>query len=178
VAFLARDLEPGTRPDVRGGVADPEFVLPGVDRQALALVEEGQLCRAEFDFDPRSLARFEEDALETAQLLDRARQGWVPVVAVELHHFVAGAVADVLDALYDALREQDWERARQLRNIRLPYQRLREVTGADNALPGAMSVPVVEKGPELAGLNGGAVREPIRPLGDAELDDNIERLIG
>jgi 4-hydroxy-tetrahydrodipicolinate synthase len=91
-------------------------------------------------------------------------------------------------ALYDALCEENWDRARQLRNICLPYQRLREVTGTDNTLPGAMSVPVVKKGLELAGLNGGAVREPIRPLGDAEreraerlyaeLDDNIERLIG
>jgi len=91
-------------------------------------------------------------------------------------------------ALYDALESGDWQRARELRNICLPYQRLRDATGADNTLPGAMSVPVVKKGLELAGLNGGTVREPIRPLGEAErqraeelyaeLDDNIDRLIG
>jgi 4-hydroxy-tetrahydrodipicolinate synthase len=51
-----------------------------------------------------------------------------------------------------------------------------------------MSVPVVKKGLELAGLYGGHVREPIRPLGEAEgdraeelyaeLDDRIGQLIG
>jgi len=91
-------------------------------------------------------------------------------------------------ALYDALREEDWERARRLRDLCLPYQRLRDATGPNNTLPGAMSVPVVKKGLELAGLNGGTVREPIRPLGEderrraeelyAELDDGIERLVG
>jgi 4-hydroxy-tetrahydrodipicolinate synthase len=90
-------------------------------------------------------------------------------------------------ALYDALREEDWGRARELRDICLPFQRLREATGPDNTLPGAMSVPVVKKGLELAGLHGGHVREPLRPLGDAErdraetlyaeLDDHIDRLI-
>jgi len=91
-------------------------------------------------------------------------------------------------ALYDALRAEDWDRARKLRDLCLPYQRLREATGPDNTLPGAMSVPVVKKGLELAGLHGGHVREPIRPLGDAErdraeelyarLDDGIDRLLG
>ena len=90
--------------------------------------------------------------------------------------------------LFDALAEGDWERARTLRNICMPFQRLRDETGADNSIPGAVSVSVVKKGLELAGLHGGAVREPIRPLsGENErraeelynqLDDNIARLIG
>ncbi|GAA0237468.1 dihydrodipicolinate synthase family protein [Halobacterium noricense] len=90
--------------------------------------------------------------------------------------------------LFDALSSGDWEYARQLRNICLPYQNFRGETGQNNALPGAISVPAVKKGLDLAGLNGGLVREPIVPLSVEEerraedlyqqLDDDIERLIG
>lgn len=66
--------------------------------------------------------------------------------------------------LYDALRNGNWERARRLRNICLPYQGLREGTGEDNSIENAVSVPIVKKGLELAGLHGGHVREPIRQL--------------
>ncbi|UPM44307.1 dihydrodipicolinate synthase family protein [Halocatena salina] len=90
--------------------------------------------------------------------------------------------------LYDALSTGDWERACQLRNICLPYQNFRDETGQENEIEGAISVSAVKKGLELAGLNGGSVREPIRPLADEEerkaerlydqLDDDIESLIG
>ncbi|WP_128906729.1 dihydrodipicolinate synthase family protein [Halorubrum amylolyticum] len=90
--------------------------------------------------------------------------------------------------LFDALSDGDWERARALRDICLPYQRLRDETGQNNALAGAISVPAVKKGLELAGLYGGEVREPIRPLPPEtadraeaiydELDGEIDRLIG
>jgi len=89
--------------------------------------------------------------------------------------------------LFDALSSGDWERARTLRNICLPYQNFRDRTGQNNAIAGAISVPAVKKGLELAGLHGGSVREPIRPLASEEetraeeiygqLDDDISRLI-
>lgn len=89
--------------------------------------------------------------------------------------------------LFDALSNGDWKRARTLRNACLPYQNFREECGLNNDIPGAVSVPAVKKGLELAGLHSGAVREPIRPLTEADeqraeelyakLDDDIERLI-
>ena len=89
--------------------------------------------------------------------------------------------------LYDALKSEDWEHARRLRNACLPYQNLREETGLNNSISGAISVPVVKKGLELAGLHGGHVREPIEPLSDAdaaraerlyqELDQQISELV-
>lgn len=89
--------------------------------------------------------------------------------------------------LFAALQNEEWERARELRNICLPYQNFRNETGQDNVLPGAISVPAVKKGLDMAGLHGGTVREPIRPLTPAEerhaedlyeqLDDDIDRLI-
>ncbi|WP_313692488.1 dihydrodipicolinate synthase family protein [Halorarum halobium] len=90
--------------------------------------------------------------------------------------------------LFDALTAENWERARELRNICLPYQEFRDRTGQNNTLGGAVSVPAVKKGLELAGLHGGNVRKPIRPLSAEdeaeaeaiyrELDDDISRLVG
>ncbi|MBV0925935.1 dihydrodipicolinate synthase family protein [Halomicroarcula limicola] len=89
--------------------------------------------------------------------------------------------------LFEALSNGNWERARTLRNICLPYQNFRDRTGQDNSIAGAISVPAVKKGLDLAGMHGGSVREPIRPLSSSEvqeatdiyneLDDNIARLI-
>ncbi|GGL39047.1 dihydrodipicolinate synthase family protein [Halarchaeum grantii] len=89
--------------------------------------------------------------------------------------------------LYDALVAEDWDRARKLRDACLPYQQFREQTGQNNTIAGAVSVPAVKKGLELAGLHGGAVRDPIRPLDDEkeqraeelyrQLDDDISRLV-
>jgi len=89
--------------------------------------------------------------------------------------------------LFDALSNENWERARKLRNICLPYQNFRDERGQDNEIAGAISVSAVKKGLELSGLHGGMVREPIRPLSVEDerraeqlydqLDDDIERLI-
>ncbi|WP_123539101.1 dihydrodipicolinate synthase family protein [Halosimplex salinum] len=91
--------------------------------------------------------------------------------------------------LFAALQNENWERARKLRNICLPYQEFRDETGQDNTLAGASSVAAVKEGLKLAGLNGGngTVREPIRPLTPDQrdraadlydqLDDDINRLI-
>lgn len=90
-------------------------------------------------------------------------------------------------ALFDALSNENWERARELRTICLPFQRFRDATGEDNCLAGGSSVAVVKAGLELAGMHGGTVREPIRPLTDDQqahaaalydrLDEEISRLI-
>lgn len=90
--------------------------------------------------------------------------------------------------LFDALSRGDWAYARTLRNICLPYQRFRDENGEGNEIDGAISVSAVKKGLQLAGLNGGHVREPIKPLAPeterraeelyAQLDDDIERVIG
>ncbi|QLG28843.1 dihydrodipicolinate synthase family protein [Halorarum halophilum] len=90
--------------------------------------------------------------------------------------------------LFDALTAEDWERARRIRNVCIPYQNFREETGQGNSIAGAISVSAVKKGLDLAGLHGGGVREPIQPLSPADerraeelydrLDDDIERVIG
>ncbi|MDJ1433230.1 dihydrodipicolinate synthase family protein [Halostagnicola sp. A-GB9-2] len=77
-------------------------------------------------------------------------------------------------ALLTALREENWERARELQNAAVPYQQFRTRTGEDNSLADAISVPAVKYGLELAGYNGGDVREPIVPLTESEKTDAEE----
>lgn len=90
--------------------------------------------------------------------------------------------------LYEALTAGNWERARKLRNICLPYQNFRDETSENNTIPGGISVAAVKKGLEMVGLHGGRVREPCRALSPeeerraeqlyAQLDAEIDRLIG
>lgn len=63
--------------------------------------------------------------------------------------------------LFEALSDGNWERARQIQNACLPYQYFRDETGQNNEISGAVSIPAVKKGPEISGLHGGQVREPI-----------------
>jgi 4-hydroxy-tetrahydrodipicolinate synthase len=90
-------------------------------------------------------------------------------------------------ALFDALSNENWEQARMIKNICLPYQEFRSRTGQNNDIPDAVSVPVIKKGLDLAGLHGGNVRDPLRSLSPEDehqaeelyrqLEDDIDRLI-
>lgn len=97
---------------------------------------------------------------------------FAPAFAVEgaegyttgIGNFVPGATL----ALMDALREEDWARAREIRDLLRPYEDLREEPGADSDIPAANNVPAVKFGLELAGLYGGPVREPLVDLSEAD----------
>jgi 4-hydroxy-tetrahydrodipicolinate synthase len=125
-------------------------------------------------------------ALEDAHLLSRGVDGgaddvvWVDGLAEPYapEFYLAGAEgfsAGVSNfepavglAMFDALEAGDYERAAELRDVTLPYMEFRGTTGENNTFPAANSVPAVKKGLELAGLNGGRVREPIVGLSAAD----------
>jgi 4-hydroxy-tetrahydrodipicolinate synthase len=71
-------------------------------------------------------------------------------------------------ALMDAVRSDDLERARELRDRFRPYEELREEPGPGNHMSAGNNVPAVKYGQELAGLYGGPVREPIVELSEAD----------
>lgn len=71
-------------------------------------------------------------------------------------------------ALMTALREEDWERAIEIRNVLRPYEEFREEPGENNSYPSGNNVPGVKFGMELVGLYGGPVREPIVDLAPAD----------
>ena len=83
---------------------------------------------------------------------------------------IGNFVPEATLALMDAVRDEAWERAREIRDLLRPYEDLREETGADNAIAAANNVPAVKFGMELAGLYGGPVREPLVDLSEADRD--------
>lgn len=97
---------------------------------------------------------------------------FAPAFAIEgAEGFTTGIgnfVPEQVLSLMNAIREEDWKRARQLRDLLRPYEDLREEAGTDNDLSAANNVPAVKFGMELAGLYGGPVREPLVQLSDAD----------
>lgn len=81
---------------------------------------------------------------------------------------IGNFVPEATLALMDALRDEDWERAREIRDLLRPYEDLREEPGADSAISAANNVPAVKFGMELAGLHGGPVREPLVDLSEED----------
>lgn len=69
-------------------------------------------------------------------------------------------------ALQAAIEAGDWEEARRLRDALTPFEELRSETGPDNSLGSANNVPAVKYGLELAGMEGGPVREPLVGLSE------------
>jgi len=66
--------------------------------------------------------------------------------------------------LLAALRAEDWDRAARIRDATLEFSRLREESGQNNCFPQANSIPVLKECLNLAGANGGQVREPLAEL--------------
>jgi len=71
-------------------------------------------------------------------------------------------------ALHEAIVEEDWNRARHLRDLVRPYENLREETGKNSSFRAANNVPAVKYGMDLAGLEGGVVREPLVDLSESD----------
>lgn len=82
-------------------------------------------------------------------------------------------------ALFDAVENENWERARSIQRLLRPIEDLREESGEGNALPAANNVSVVKYGMDLAGYTGGPVRDPLVELADddaARLEEYYEQL--
>lgn len=103
---------------------------------------------------------------------DGIAERFAPSFALEgAEGFTSGIGAFVPElplALMDALRNQEWDRARELRDIARPYEDFRDETGGDSPFASANNVPAVKYGMELAGLYGGPVREPLTELSDED----------
>jgi len=136
---------------------------------------------------PRFAAALERAPDEIVWLEGMAEPWAIPFWAAGADGFTAGVsnFAPRLGLeLLAALRAGDWERARELQNATLPYQRLRSEAGTENVFSGANSVPALKYGLELAGLHGGAVREPLVELSDADKErartyyERIEAVVG
>lgn len=68
-------------------------------------------------------------------------------------------------ALYEAIENEHWERARTIQRSLRPLEDLRDSPGEGSTVAGGNNVPVVKYGMDLAGFEGGPVREPLVDLG-------------
>lgn len=71
-------------------------------------------------------------------------------------------------ALMDTLREEDYARAREIRDVLRPLEDLREEASRDNHMSAANNVPTVKHLMDYAGLYGGPVREPLVGLSEED----------
>lgn len=99
---------------------------------------------------------------------------YAPALALEgAEGFTTGIgnfVPNLTLTLYEAIESEDWQRARQIRDLLRPYENLRDEAGTNNSLPSANNVPAVKYGMDLANQYGGPVREPLTELCDADKD--------
>jgi 4-hydroxy-tetrahydrodipicolinate synthase len=122
--------------------------------------------------DVKEFAQTVEEASGDVTWVNGIAERYAPAFAIEgATGFTTGLgnfLPEVSLALFDAIADEDWERARQLRRALWPIEDLREESGAHNDLAAANNVPVVKRGLELAGLNGGSVRPPLVGLADED----------
>lgn len=83
---------------------------------------------------------------------------------------IGNALPEPVLALSDALADEDWERAREIRDALRPLEELRAESGQNNDLDAANNVPTVKHCMELAGMYGGPVRRPIVELSDTDTE--------
>jgi len=89
---------------------------------------------------------------------------------------IGNALPEPVLALSSAIQDEDWERAREIRDAIRPLEDLRAETGPNNDLSAANNVPVVKHCMEVAGLYGGPVREPLVELSEEDADRAESRL--
>ncbi|WP_436926655.1 dihydrodipicolinate synthase family protein [Halosimplex amylolyticum] len=87
-------------------------------------------------------------------------------------------------ALHEAIENEHWARARTIQRSLRPLEDLRDDPGAGGSVAGGNNVPVVKYGMDLAGFEGGSVREPLVDLGPRDREiverhyDRIEGTFG
>lgn len=122
--------------------------------------------------DVKSFSRAIENVPDDLVWSNGIAERFAPAFAIEgAEGFTTGIgnfAPEVTLALMDALRGEDWERAKHVREVVRPYEDLREERGVNNAVSAANNVPAVKYGMELAGLYGGPVREPLVALSEED----------
>ena len=147
---------------------------PDVSRRVLTtVVERENVVAVKFAVDDvtefsRTIADAEGEATWVNGIAERYALAFAVEGAEGFTTGIGNFVPEATLALQDAIRAEDWERARELRDLLRPYEDLREETGANNHIANANNVPAVKYGMELAGLTGGPLRAPLVGLSDAD----------
>ncbi|MFB6218762.1 MAG: dihydrodipicolinate synthase family protein, partial [Halobacteriaceae archaeon] len=96
--------------------------------------------------------------------LDGIAERFAPAFALEgaegITTGIGNFVPELSLELMDAIREADWEQARELRELARRFQEIR------GQVEGSTSVGVVKHGMDIAGYYGGPVRPPLKPMAE------------
>lgn len=137
----------------------------------LVLLDNVVAVKYALNEDIRKFIRTREISNDVVWVNGNAEEA-APAMAIEgAEGFTTGIgnfVPELSLSLMETLREEDWARARRIRDLAVPLQRLRQEPGEGNSIPGANSVGVVKHGMNIAGLYGGPVREPHVYLTEAD----------
>lgn len=121
--------------------------------------------------DVKTFSRLTETVSGDLVWLDGVAERYAPAYALEgADGFTTGIgnfVPEEVLALERALTEEDWDRARRIRNVLQPFEDLRE-EGDRPSFGAAKNVPAVKSGQEYRGLYGGPIREPLVELSDED----------
>lgn len=152
---------------------------PEIARRVLVeLSEREEVVAVKFALDDvKEFAQTVEDADGDVTWMNGIAERYAIPFAVEgATGFTTGVgnfVPEASLALFDALESEDWERAREIRELLRPLEDLRDETGG-GSIASANNVPVVKYGLDLAGYTGGPVREPLVDLAESD-KERVER---
>lgn len=90
---------------------------------------------------------------------------------------IGNFVPNLVLALSHALSDENWERAKRMREILRPLEDLREESGGARQFKSAKNVPVVKLGLDFQGMCGGPVREPLIALSNED-ENRIRAYLG
>jgi 4-hydroxy-tetrahydrodipicolinate synthase len=135
--------------------------------------------------DVKAFSRMVETVSGDLVWLNGVAERYAPAYALEgadgfttgIGNFVPGPVLE----LSRALAEDDWNRAKRIRDVLRPFEDFREEAGDRPPFGAAKNVPAVKFGLDRQGMYGGPVREPLVELSEEDQDrvkmyiDEIER---
>lgn len=158
------------------------FIPCGNIGEYYALTDEQRVAivKATVDAFSQAVERVPGDIVWSNGIAERFAPAFAVKGAVGFTTGIGNIVPTATLEFMDALRDGEYERAKEVRNALRPYENLREETGGNNPFSAVNNVPAVKYGMELAGLYGGPVREPLVELSEADkarteqYDDEIQ----
>lgn len=135
--------------------------------------------------DVKTFSRLTETIPGDVVWLNGVAERYAPAYALEgaagfttgIGNFVPGPVLE----LNRALDEQDWERAKRIRDLLGPIEELRDEAGPRPPFRAAKNVPTVKYGLDVQGLYGGPVRRPLVELSGKDrqrVEEHVEAIEG
>lgn len=149
---------------------------PEVPREVLVdLTERTEVVAVKFaDDDVCEFAQTVDDASGEVTWINGLAERYALSFAVEGATGYTTGIGNFLPrmtlALYEAIQNEQWDRARTIQRSLRPFEDIRDEAGIDGTVPGANNVPVVKHGLDIAGYNGGPVRAPLVDLDQSDLE--------